>query len=132
MTKTTTDRAFWTSLCADVQSAGGKLVHDPPAVSAGPEGDDFVVRVSVPGFDAAELTITWDVTSVRVVGQAVAAGTPLLPMGAPRDFVLRRQVPAGYDTGALQARLVQDELVVRVPPASQPGPRVVNAPRQDS
>lgn len=121
MPKLKSDSAFWASLCADVQAAGGLLIHEPPRVTERRDPDRFVIEIDVPGFDETELTITWDDGSVRVVGQASLADAVRQGAGTPRDFVLRRVVPAAYDTARLEALLRGTVLVLAIPARADPG-----------
>ena len=142
MTKVPTELDFWVSLCADVNTAQGLQVCDPPATSAEIVGDNFVIRAEVPGFDATELTVSWDDMSVRIVGEATLPEGQYSGYGAPCDFVLRRYVPTGFDTSRLEAELPRGLLILTIAPCTTSAPvhpvdanpcaEAVTVQRQDS
>jgi len=122
MTNHSAERDFWTSLCADVRTAGGMMLQEPPTTTTATVGGDFVIKANVPGFDSPELTINWDDGSVRILGQALPTPGHVAGVGGPRDFVLRCPVPPGFDTSQLRAELSLGVLVVTIPPKVKPAP----------
>ncbi len=112
------DQDFWASLYADIRTAGGKTMVEPPSTTTALVDGAFVLTMHVPGFGSPELTVCWGDRWIRVQGVAAPTAGPVPDVSAPRDFVVRCPVPEGFDTSQLRAQLSSGVLAVTVPPKS--------------
>jgi HSP20 family protein len=74
------------------------------------EDDEFVLAVELPGFDPAEITVTWDEGILNVAGEREDEAR-----GQRRTYHRRFRFPKAVDDDAIEAEYRNGVLEVRLP-----------------